>query len=111
MVHAIADDDSVIVVTATRSAVALDEVPSSITVLDKAAIDRSQDIGVTEILLRTPGITVSRNGGYGTATALRIRGDEPDHDVVVIDGVKSNDPTADRGGYKFGHSSVGRKGD
>src|SRR3546814_8449832 len=74
MVHAIADDDSVIDVTATRSAVALDEVPSSITVLDKAAIDRSQDIGVTEILLRTPGITVSRNGGYGTATSFRIRG-------------------------------------
>src|SRR3546814_12748411 len=74
MVHAIADDDSVIVVTATRSAVALDEVPSSITVLDKAAIDRSQDIGVPETLLRTPGITLSRTGGYGTATSLRLRG-------------------------------------
>jgi len=107
MVHAIADDDSGIVVTATRSAVALDEVPSSITVLDKAAIDRSQDIGVTEILLRTPGITVSRNGGYGTATSLRIRGAEPDHAVVVIDGVKLNDPSAAGGGYNFAHLLVG----
>src|SRR3546814_20757260 len=92
MVHAIADDDSVIVVTATRSAVALDEVPSSITVLDKAAIDRPQDIGVTEILLRTPGLPVSRNGGYGTATSHRSSGAEPDHAVAVLARVNATTP-------------------
>src|SRR3546814_18293099 len=107
MVHAIADDDSVIDVTATRSAVALDEVPSSITVLDKAAIDRSQDIGVTEILLRTPGMTVSRNGGYGTVPSLRIRSAEPDHALVVIDGVKLTDPSAAGVGSNFAPLQMG----
>ena len=101
-----AEADS-IVVTATRAQVALDEVPSTITILDKAAIDRSQDIGATELLLRTPGVTVSRNGGYGTSTSLRIRGAESDHTVVVIDGVKMNDPASAGGGYNFANLLIG----
>ncbi|HEX8056126.1 MAG TPA: TonB-dependent receptor [Novosphingobium sp.] len=100
-------DRGTILVTATRFAIPVDQVPASVTVLDKAAIDRSQDIGVTELLLRTPGISVSRNGGYGTATSLRIRGAESDQTVVVIDGVKLNDPSSTGGGYNFANLLVG----
>lgn len=103
----VTDDDREIIVTATRAEVALDRTPASITVLDKAAIDRSQDIGATELLLRTPGVTISRNGGYGTSTSLRIRGAESDHTVVVIDGVKLNDPASAGGGYNFANLLVG----
>lgn len=99
--HAVADDGDSIIVTATRAPLTLDEVPSSIAVLDKEAIDRAQDIGVTELLLRTPGISISRNGGYGTSTSLRIRGAESEHTVVVIDGVKLNDPSSTGGGFNF----------
>jgi len=90
-----------IIITATRAPLTLDEIPSSVAVLDKQAIDRSQDIGVTELLLRTPGISMSRNGGYGTATSLRIRGAESEHSVAVIDGVKLNDPSSTGGGFNF----------
>ena len=100
-VHAVAADGDGIIVTATRAPLTIDEVPSSIAVLDKEAIDRAQDIGVTELLLRTPGISISRNGGYGTSTSLRIRGAESEHSVVVIDGVKLNDPSSTGGGFNF----------
>ena len=100
-------DDSGIVVTATRTPTPLDQVPASITVLDKATIDRAQDIGATELLLRTPGISMSRNGGYGTATSLRIRGAESEQTVVVIDGVKLNDPSSTGGGYNFANLLIG----
>ena len=100
-------DDSGIVVTATRTPTPLDQVPASITVLDKAAIDRAQDIGATELLLRTPGISMSRNGGYCTATSLRIRGAESEQTVVVIDGVKLNDPSSTGGGYNFANLLIG----
>ncbi len=100
-------DAGTIIVTATRLATPLDQVPASVTVLDKAAIDRAQDVGVTELLLRTPSVTVSRNGGYGNATSLRIRGAETDQTVVVIDGVKLNDPSSAGGGYNFAHLLVG----
>ncbi|OYX16709.1 MAG: TonB-dependent receptor [Sphingomonadales bacterium 32-67-7] len=94
-------------VVATRLAAPVDQVPAAVTVLDKAAIDRVQDIGVTELLLRTPGISMTRNGGYGTATSLRIRGAEADQTVVVIDGVKLNDPSSAGGGYNFANLLVG----
>ncbi|MHA6722521.1 TonB-dependent receptor plug domain-containing protein [Sphingomonas sp. RS2018] len=96
-----------IVVTATRTPKASDEVAASVTVLDKAAIDRSQDINIADLLVRTPGVTLSRNGGFGTATSLRIRGAETDQTVVVIDGVKLNDPSAVGGGYNFGNLLTG----
>ncbi|TZG25936.1 TonB-dependent receptor [Sphingomonas montanisoli] len=100
-------DASDILVTATRIATPAEKVPVSVTVLDKAAIDRNQDMGVTELLQRTPGVSMSRNGGYGTATSLRIRGAEADQTVVVIDGVKLNDPSSAGGGYNFANLLVG----
>lgn len=105
--HAVAADGETIIVTATRAPLTLDEIPAAIAVLDKAAIDRAQDIGVTELLLRTPAISISRNGGYGTSTSLRIRGAESDHSVVVIDGVKLNDPSSTGGGFNFTNLLVG----
>ncbi|MBY0519171.1 MAG: TonB-dependent receptor, partial [Sphingomonas sp.] len=104
---ALADDDRTIIVTATRTPTRLDRIASSVTVLDKAAIDRNQDIGVTELLLRTPGLSIARNGGYGTNTTLRIRGAESEQTVVVIDGVKLNDPAAAGGGYNFANLLIG----
>jgi len=105
--HAVASEGDSIIVTATRAPLTLDEIPASIAVLDKMAIDRAQDIGVTELLLRTPGVSISRNGGYGTATSLRIRGAESEHTVAVIDGVKLNDPSSTGGGFNFTNLLVG----
>ncbi len=96
-----------IVVTATRAPTSIDRVAASVTVLDKAAIDRNQDLTVADLLLRTPGVSLSRNGGYGTNTSLRIRGAETDQTVVVIDGVKLNDPSSAGGGYNFANLLVG----
>jgi vitamin B12 transporter len=96
-----------IVVSANRAPVAADRVVASVTVLDKADIDRAQDLSVADLLLRTPGVSLSRNGGYGTSTSLRIRGAETDQTVVVIDGVKINDPSSPGGGYNFANLLIG----
>lgn len=100
-------DTAAILVTATRVATPVDQVPASVTVLDRSAIDRAQDIGMTELLLRTPGVSMSRNGGYGTATSLRIRSAEAGQTVVVIDGVKLNDPSNADGSYNFANLLIG----
>jgi vitamin B12 transporter len=101
------DGDEAIVVTATRLPVTADQVPASLTVIDKAAIDASQAVIVSDLLVRTPGITITRNGGYGTSTGIRIRGADSDQTVVVIDGVKLNDPSSTGGGYNFANLMVG----
>ncbi|MEH3103343.1 MAG: TonB-dependent receptor [Sphingomonas phyllosphaerae] len=101
------DTGADIVVAANRAPVDADRVTASVTVLDKAAIDRAQDLSVADLLLRTPGVSLSRNGGYGTSTSLRIRGAESDQTVVVIDGVKINDPSSPGGGYNFANLLIG----
>lgn len=101
-----ADADSILV-TATRIPTSGDQMAMSFTVLDRADIDRAQDFDVGTLVARTPSISLTRNGGYGTATQLRIRGAETDQTVVVIDGVKLNDPSSTGGGYNFANMLVG----
>ena len=95
------DAGGVIIVSALRTPTPVDTVASSLTVIDKRAIDASQAPVVSDLLVRTPGISFTRNGGYGTATSIRIRGAEGDQTVLVIDGVKLADPSSTGGGYNF----------
>lgn len=88
-----------IVVTALRTPVPRDQVSSSVTVLDMAAIQQAQPVALTDVLQRTPGITVNRNGGYGQTTGLSIRGAGTGQTVVVIDGMRVSDPTAPDGKF------------
>ncbi|MGV8209162.1 TonB-dependent receptor, partial [Pseudomonas aeruginosa] len=62
---------------------------------------------MAELLAQTPSVNYSRNGGPGTATSLRIRGAEGHHTVVLIDGVKLNDPSSTQGGFDFGNLLIG----
>ena len=96
-----------VVVTASRAPSAQTGVAQAITVLDRAEIEASQAILLPDLLIRTPGVTLSRNGGPGGVTALRIRGAESDQTVVVIDGVKLTDAAAPGGGYNFANLLTG----
>ena len=96
-----------LVVTATRTATPIEKVGVSVTVLTQPAIEASQAISVTELLAQTPGVSFTRNGGPGTSTSLNIRGAETQHTVVLIDGVKLNDPSSTQGGFNSGNLLVG----
>jgi vitamin B12 transporter len=95
------------VVVATRSAQPIDRIGQSVTVLDAKTIQASQAVVVSDLLTRTPGVNVTRNGGPGQVTSLRIRGAETDQTVVVVDGVKLNDPSQPGGGYNFADLMTG----
>jgi vitamin B12 transporter len=96
-----------IVVTANREAQPLSRVGDSVTLIEPEQVRASQKPTVSDLLATTPGITVSRNGGLGGATQLRIRGAESDQTVVLIDGVKLNDPSSAGGGFDFGNLLTG----
>jgi len=98
---------SELVVTATRTPQAAERIGQSVTVLDAEAIRSSQTVVVSDLLARTPGVSFTRNGGVGGATQLRIRGAETDQTMVVVDGVKLNDPSSTGGGYNFANLLVG----
>lgn len=96
-----------VVVSATRTPQLLTKVGSTVTVISQEALRNNQTIAITDALAQTPGVSFSRNGGIGGTTALRIRGAESDQTVVVIDGVKLNDPATAGGGFNFGNLLIG----
>jgi vitamin B12 transporter len=96
-----------IVVTANRAPLPIDKVGQSVTVLTQDDIRLDQETAVSDILARTPGVTFSRNGGPGETTSLYIRGAEATQTVVLIDGVKVNDPTDPGAGYDFSNLTSG----
>jgi vitamin B12 transporter len=91
-----------IVVTATGVWSLTDQSGQAIFVLDKNEIEGIQSQSVADVLAFTPGVTVSRNGGAGQPTAVRIRGAEADQTLTLIDGVRVNDVSSPGGGFDFG---------
>jgi vitamin B12 transporter len=90
-----------VVVTANRSPERLDRVGVQMTVLDAQDIRSAQTPVLVELLARTPGISFSRNGPVGSVTQVYVRGAEPGQTVVLIDGVKLNNPAAPDTAYNF----------
>ena len=91
-----------IVVTASRSgdAIKRDLLGSSITVIDSKALEDRQVRIVSDVLRDVPGVAVNRTGAVGNLTQVRIRGTEGNHVLVIIDGIKADDPY--QGEYDFG---------
>ncbi|MBJ6120221.1 TonB-dependent receptor plug domain-containing protein [Sphingomonas mollis] len=104
-------NDDRIVVTATRAEQSVREVGQAITVIDRDEIERRQTVVVSDLLATMPGVTVTRNGSIGGFTGVRLRGAEAEQTLVVIDGVRVNDPSSPGGGFDFANllsSSVER---
>jgi vitamin B12 transporter len=106
MIHfAYADDAGdleQVVVSATRTAQPLDKTGSSITVLDATDLEQRQTLIVTDILAQTPGLAVSRNGGPGQSATVYIRGAQPGESLVLVDGIRLNDPSSPDGAPLLG---------
>jgi vitamin B12 transporter len=93
-----ADPESVIV-TATR----LDATAgANASVLDAATIASRHAGSIVDLLRDFPGVFVQQSGGRGSVVSLFTRGAKPNFTLVLLDGVKANDPTNTRGGsYDF----------
>jgi vitamin B12 transporter len=89
-----ATDLETIVVTATRTPQPLDKTGTSMSVITADDLKTQQTVIVTDILAETPGLTVNRNGGAGQTTSVSIRGAETGQTLVLIDGVRINDPSS-----------------
>ena len=87
-------DPETVVVTATRTPQPLDLTGTSMSVITADDLKNQQTTVVTEILAETPGLMVNRNGGTGQLTSISLRGAETGQTVVLIDGVRINDPSA-----------------
>jgi vitamin B12 transporter len=97
----------IITVTATRMPQATTKVGSSVTIITAPEVLTRQPLAITDLLRDVQGVSVTRNGGLGSLTSVRIRGAEADQTLVLVDGIKLNDPASPGGGFDFGTLMVG----
>ena len=68
-----------------------------VNVFTREQIDAHPAASVGEFLVRQAGLMVDRRGRSGGYGSLYLRGADPSHVVVLIDGVRQNDPLSSRG--------------
>lgn len=97
-----------IVVTATREPTPVSQVGQSVSVVTRDQIERTQATTATDVLARLPGISTVQSGGFGQPASVFIRGAENAQSLVLIDGVRINDPGDVGGGFDFGNLTIGQ---
>jgi vitamin B12 transporter len=93
-----------VVVTASRRTQTVDDTLSSVTVLTRADIERSQAPDLLDLLRLQAGVDLSRTGGPGQSTSLFLRGTNSNQVLVLIDGVRV--ASSNSGQFDFAHLPV-----
>ncbi|MCP1582760.1 TonB-dependent vitamin B12 receptor [Pseudoxanthomonas mexicana] len=89
-----ATDLDEVVVSGTRTEVAVEDSLVPAQVIGRDAIQRSQARSLGELLQGRAGISIANQGGAGKITTLNLRGAESDHVLVLVDGVRMGSATA-----------------
>jgi vitamin B12 transporter len=95
-----------IFVSASRSPLQRAQIGGAVTVISRDQIEMRQARYVTDVLRSVPGFSVSQTGTAGSQTQVRVRGAEANHVLVLIDGIRANDPaTGDE--YRWEYLTTG----
>ena len=97
-----ADGDEEITVLATGLSQPVDSTGQAISVVDAEELASIQGPDITRVLERLPGVTLTRNGGLGSFTGVRIRGADAEQTLVLIDGARVADTSSPGSGFDFG---------
>src|SRR5436190_5039895 len=79
-----------IVVSAGQAPMEASRVGASVTVISGDELREKHIPTVAEALRSVPGAEVDQSGGRGAVTQVRIRGDEANHVLILIDGIEVN---------------------
>lgn len=91
----------VVVITADRSETDIQRVGSAISVVTGEQIAKRNATSLVEVLRDVPGVDITETGGPGATTAVRIRGATAGQTLVLIDGIRVNDPSGANGEFDF----------
>lgn len=74
-----------------------EDVPDSVTIITKEAIEEARVNTLAEALYKLGNIAMTNNGGPGRATSMYIRGMSTQRTLVLIDGARYNNVTSSNG--------------
>ncbi len=92
-----------VIVSSSRSALPVSQLGDAISILDAATIELQQLSTLDEALERLPGVSITRSGGVGQNTQVRMRGFTTKHVLVMIDGIKVNNASASSNQFGINH--------
>ncbi len=90
-------DEQTVVVTGSRLLVTPNGLAQNVTVIDQKEIQETNPARIEDILRGVTGVYVDEAGKAGGFASLYMRGAENSHLLIMLDGVKLNDPTTTRG--------------
>jgi len=90
-----------VVVTANRVDVPLQDVTSSSTVITLTELEQKQAGTVLDAIQSVPGVDIAQTGQPGETASVYIRGTNPEHTLVLFDGIPLNDPIGAPGSYDY----------
>ena len=97
-----ASEIPVIVIAPSKKAQSISTVGSSVVVLDEEFIENSNEFFLGDLLSsNTTSTNFFQSGGFGTSSAIQLRGLPKRYSTVYIDGVKMSDPSSVSGDFDF----------
>lgn len=100
-----------LVVVGNRFPVPRSQIATSVSVVDSQQIKDYGSFTLTDILRQTPAVGASSNGGVGSLSSLRIRGEQGFRTLALYDGMRLSDPSGTQVATPIEHllaSQVGR---
>lgn len=79
-----------IVVTASRNAQKIEDVPARITLIDQKTVEKNSILNLSDIIQQEPSIFLKQSGGIGQTAEMSLRGTNPAHTLILKDGARLN---------------------
>ncbi|MGN6311965.1 MAG: TonB-dependent receptor plug domain-containing protein [Xanthobacteraceae bacterium] len=90
-----------IVVTAGRAPEPIGSTGNAISVISGDTLTTSNPASLTDALRSVPGLMVTQAGGPAGTTGVMLRGANTGQTLVLIDGIRVNDPSGAAGDFNF----------
>ncbi|MFN0045368.1 MAG: TonB-dependent receptor plug domain-containing protein [Sphingorhabdus sp.] len=104
------DANEDIVVTASGFEQPRSETGQAISVLDNARLEELQANSIIDALRTLPGVAIATRGPVGSQSSVFLRGGNSSQTLVLIDGVRINDPSSPNAAFDFGALLTGNVG-
>ncbi|WP_160352339.1 TonB-dependent receptor plug domain-containing protein [Sphingorhabdus profundilacus] len=99
-----------IVVTASGFEQPRSETGQAISVIDATRLEELQATSIIDALRTLPGVAVATRGPVGSQSSVFLRGGNSSQTLVLIDGVRINDPSSPNAAFDFGALLTGNIG-
>lgn len=95
-----------IIVSASKTEQSLKDITANVDVITAEELEEKHITSVIDALKTLSNIPIAQNGGIGNQSSFFLRGFSSENTVVLVDGIRYNDPTTPKGQAQLEHLMV-----